>query len=147
MGWNVYWNGGIQVYTTRWCSGHENWGWSPILFVENDFASSLLETESEVTDDYWHRFPLAHCVVEGHYLEIYKETISGGLYYIDNPHKALISAFSIVGNYPELPRTPQKKSGKIVEMFSVDHDMHQALLELVISEYVKFYTISFQYYA
>ena len=72
--------------------------------------------------------------MEGHYLEILKETSNGSLYYIDNAQKVLISAFSIAENYPELPKTLQKKRGKVVEMFIVNHDMHQALSELVISE-------------
>ena len=95
---------------------------------------SLFETESEVTEDCRHRFPLVHRIVEGHYLEILKEISNGSLYYIDNAQKVLISAFSIAENYPELPKTLQKKRGKVVEMFIVNHDMHQALSELVISE-------------
>ena len=97
-------------------------------------TSSLFETETELTDDHRHTFPPAHRVVEGHYLEIYKETNNGSLYYIDNARKTMISAFSIVVNCPELPKTPQKKRGKVVEMFIVDHDMHRALSELAISE-------------
>ena len=72
--------------------------------------------------------------MEGHYLEILKETSNGSLYYIDNAQKVLISAFSIVENCPELPKNLQKKKGKVVEMFIVNHDMHQALSELVISD-------------
>ena len=97
----------------------------PYYFLK--VTSSLFETESEVTDDYQHRFPPAHCIVEGHYLEIYKETNNDGLYYIDNACKTLISASSIVGNCIELPKTLQKKRVKDVKMFIVGHDMHQAL--------------------
>lgn len=71
--------------------------------------------------------------MEGHHLEIYKETNNGSLYYVDNARQALISAFSADGNCPELPKTLQKKRGKVV-LFIVDHDIHQALDELVISE-------------
>ena len=48
--------------------------------------------------------------------------------------RPLISAFSVDGNCPELPKTLQKKRGKAVEMLIVEHDMHQALSVLVISE-------------
>ena len=64
---------------------------------------SPFETKAETTGDYRHTFPLAHRVMEGHCLEIYKETNDGTLYYIDNTRKALISAFCVVGNCPELP--------------------------------------------
>ena len=70
--------------------------------------------------------------MEGHYLEIYNETNDGTLYYINN--KALISVFCVVGNCRELPSTQQKKRRKNVEMFIVNHDIHQALYELAISE-------------
>ena len=97
-------------------------------------VTSLFETESEVTDDYRHTFPPAHRVVEGHYLEIHRETNNGTVYYVDQTRKALISAFCIVGNCPELPTTLQRKCGKNVDMFIVDHDIHQVLSELAISE-------------
>ena len=97
-------------------------------------VTSLFETKAETTDDYQHIFPPAHWVVEGHYLEIYKETNDGTLYYIDNTCKALSSVFCVVGSYPELPLTQQKKLGKNVEMFIVNHDIQQALYELAISE-------------
>ena len=72
--------------------------------------------------------------MEGYNLEIYKETNNGSLYYVDNARQTLISAFSVDGNCPELPKTLQKKRGKAVEMLIVEHDMHQALSVLVISE-------------
>ena len=97
-------------------------------------VTSLFETKAETTDDYRHTFPPAHRVVEGHYLEIYKETNDGTLHYIDNTRKALISAFCAVGNCTELPSTQLKKRGKNVEMFIVNHDIQQALYELAISE-------------
>ena len=45
-------------------------------------VTSLFETKAETTDDYCHTFPPAHWVLEGHYLETYKETNDGTLYYI-----------------------------------------------------------------
>ena len=74
--------------------------------------TSLFETKAETTGNYCHNFPPAHQVVEGYYLEIYEECNEGMLYYIDNTHKALISAFFVTGNSPELPSTQQKKHGK-----------------------------------
>ena len=79
-------------------------------------------------------FPLAHVIVEDHYLEIHKETNNSSLYFLDNARKAIKSAFSIVGNCPELPKTPQMKKGKVAGMLIVDHNMHQALSEFAISE-------------
>lgn len=97
-------------------------------------TSGLFETEKEVTDAYHHTFPPNHRVIEGHYLEIFKETSDGALYYIDFQRKAMISAFCIVGNCPDLPSENHKRRGKDTVMFTVDHDMHQALSEIAISE-------------
>ena len=97
-------------------------------------VTSFFKTKAETRGDYRHTFPPGHRVVEGHDLEIYNENNDGTLYYIDNTRKALISAFCVVGNCPELPSTQQKKRGKNVEMFIVDHDIHKALYELEISE-------------
>ena len=95
---------------------------------------SLFETKAETTDDYRHTFSPAHRIVESHYLEIYKEINDGTLYYIDNTRKALISAFCVFGNCPVLPSTQQKKRRKNIEMFIVNHDIHQVLYELAISK-------------
>ena len=84
--------------------------------------------------DYRHTFPPSHRVAEGHYLEVHREANDGTIYYVDIKRKALISAFCVVGNCPELPSILQKKRGKDVEMFVVDNGMHQALSELVNSE-------------
>ena len=97
---------------------------------------SLFKTESKVTNDYQHSFPPALRIAEGHYVEVYKETNNDSLDYINNARKALISAFSIDGSCPELPETLQKKRGKVVEMFIIDHDMHQALFDLVKSNFI-----------
>jgi len=75
-------------------------------------TSPLFVTEFEMSDDYRHTFPPAHRVIEGHYLEIFKETNCSSLYYINDARKALISAFSIVGNC-QLPTRIQKKGAKI----------------------------------
>ena len=97
-------------------------------------TSGLFETEKEETDAYRHTFPPNHRVIEGHYLEVFKETSDGVLYYIDFQRKAMISAFCIVGNCPDLPSENHKRRGKDTIMFTVDHDMHQALSEIAISE-------------
>ena len=96
--------------------------------------SSPYETDSEVTDDYKHTFPPFQSVVEGNYLEVHKETSNGNIYYIDTKRKALISTFCVVGNCPEPPTITVKKGRKDVEMFLIDHEMHQALCELVNTE-------------
>lgn len=46
----------------------------------------------------------------------------------------MISAFCVVGNCPTPLTRTEKKHGKKVEMFIIDHDLHQALLELVNNE-------------
>ena len=127
-----------EMYMETEASRYIQEGDFAIIKTGDDHAYYLLkltsppyETESEVTDDYKHSFPPFHRVVEGNYLEIYKEITDGNLYYIDTKRKALISAFCVVGNCPTPPTMTVKKRGKDVEMFLVDHDLHQALSELV----------------
>ena len=67
------------------------------------------------------------------YLDQHKDTASGNLYYIDCKHKALIFAFCVVGNCLT-PTITEKKQDKEVEIFLIDHDMHQSLSELVNTE-------------
>ena len=97
-------------------------------------TSSPYETVSEITDDYRHTFPPYHPVVEGNYLEVFKELSDGSLYYVDAKQKAIVSAFCVVGNCSTLPTVTEKKRGKNLEMFLVDYDMHQVLSELVNTE-------------
>ena len=97
-------------------------------------TSAPYELLQQTTDDYKHTFPPFHRVVEGNYLEQHKETSDGSLYYIDYKHTALISAFCVVGNCPMPPTITEEKRGKEVEMFLIDHDMHQTLCELVNAE-------------
>ena len=59
------------------------------------------------------------------YLEQNKEEAGGNLYYIDYKCKALIFTFCIVGNCPTTPILPEKKRSEEVEMFLIDHHMHQ----------------------
>lgn len=54
--------------------------------------------------------------------------------YLDTKRKVMISAFCVVGNCPTPLTRTEKKHGKKVEMFIIDHDLHQALLELVNNE-------------
>ena len=93
-------------------------------------TSPPYETVSEITDDYRHTFPPYHRVVEGNYLEVFKECSDGSLYYVDVKQKAIVSAFCVVGNSPTLPTVTEKKCGKNLEMLLVDYDMHQVLSEL-----------------
>ena len=67
------------------------------------------------------------------YLDQHKEMASGNLYYIDCKHKALIFAFCVVENCLT-PTITEKKQSKEVEIFLIDHDMHQSLSELVNTE-------------
>ena len=97
-------------------------------------SSSPYETSAEEKDDYNHTFPQFHRVVKGNYLEIYKERIDGNLYYVDLKREAIISAYCVVGNCPTPTNITVKQRGKDVDMFLIDHDMHQALSELVNSE-------------
>ena len=57
-------------------------------------------------------------------MEVFEEIHDGHLYYLDTKPKALISAYCVVGNCPTPPTTTVKK-------FIVDHDLNQALSELV----------------
>ena len=75
-------------------------------------TSSPYETVSEITDDYRHTFPPYHRVVEGNYLEVFKECSDGSLYYVDVKQKAIVSGFCVVGNCPTLPTVTKKKYGK-----------------------------------
>ena len=68
-------------------------------------------------------------MVEGNYLEVHKEQASGVSYYVDYKKKALISAFCVVGNCPSLPTSTEKRKGKMMEMFMVNNDMHQILID------------------
>ena len=97
-------------------------------------AFAPFELQEQTTDDYKHTFPPLHCVVEGNYLEKHKETAGCNIYYIYYKHKVLISAFYVVGNCPTPPTITEKKQGKEVEIFLIDHDMHQSLYELVNTE-------------
>ena len=90
-------------------------------------TSSPYDRVSEITDDYRHAFLPYHHVVEGNYLEVFKERSDGSLYYVDVKHKAIVSAFFVIGNSPTLPTVTEKKRGKNLAMFLVDYDMHQVL--------------------
>lgn len=89
------------------------------------------ETKTLVTDDYNHEFPPLHRVVEGHYLEIHSTGKDGDVFYLDQRRTALISAFSVVGNCPELQTSVQKRRGRSEEMFLVSPELHEGLCEIV----------------
>lgn len=44
-------------------------------------SPSPYETESGVTDDYHHKFPPYHHVMEGNYFEVHKESNDGTIFY------------------------------------------------------------------
>ena len=75
-------------------------------------------------------FPPLHHMVEENYLEQYKETGGGNLYYIDYKRKVLISAFCVVGDCPTSTTITEKKRSKVVEMFFIDESIHQSFFEL-----------------
>ena len=89
-------------------------------------------TTESVKDDYGHYISANIKVIEGNYLEIFKETKEGDLYYLDTSKLALISWFSSVGICPEFVEVEQMRRKKIETMFLVTHDMHQLLLEYTI---------------
>ena len=89
-------------------------------------------TTESVKDGYRHNIPANTKVIEGNYLEIFKETKEGHLYYFDTSKLALISWFSVVGICPEFVEVEQMRRKKIETMFLVTHDMHQLLLEYTI---------------
>ena len=97
-------------------------------------TSSPYETVSEITDDYRHTFLPYHRVVEGNYLEVFKECSDCSLYHVDVKQKAIVSAFCVIENCSTLPTVTEKKCGKNIEMFLIDYGMHQVLSELVNTE-------------
>ncbi len=127
-----------EMYMETEASRYIQEGDLAVIKTGDDHAYYLLkltsfpyETEAEVIDDYKHSFPPLNRVVEGNYLEIYKEITDGNVYYIDTKGKAFISVFCVVGNCPTPPTMTVKKRDKDVEMFLVHHDLHQALSQLV----------------
>ena len=77
-----------------------------------------------------HTFPPLDRMLEGNYLEQHKETAGGNLYYIDCKHKVFISAFCVVGDC-QTPPTTEKKRSKELEMFLINHNIHQSFFKLV----------------
>ena len=79
-----------------------------VLCTRNGFPHYLVNlskdpftTAESVKDDYGHYIPANIKVIEGNYLEIFKETKEGDLYYLDTSKLAII-CFSVVGICPEL---------------------------------------------
>ena len=89
-------------------------------------------TSKSVKDDYGYYIPANTKVIEGNYLEIFKETKERDLYYLDTSKLAIISCFSVVGICPEFVEVEQMRRKKIETMFLLAHDMHQLLLEYTI---------------
>ena len=74
-----------------------------VIKTGDDFPYYLLKltcepytTEANEKDDYNHTFPINHKVVKGHYMEVFKETKDGDIYYLDLMKTAIISCFSVV---------------------------------------------------
>ena len=89
-------------------------------------------TSKSVKDDYGYYLPANTKVIEGNYLEIFKETKERDLYYLDTSKLAIVSCFSVVGICPEFVEVEQMRRKKIETMFLLAHDMHQLLLEYTI---------------
>ena len=92
------------------------------------------ETQETITDSYNHKFPPYHRVIEGNYLELHKEQKDSDLYYVDYRKTALISAFAVIRNCPMSEIINEKKNGKLVAMYVISSDIHQALCELVYAD-------------
>ena len=97
-------------------------------------TKDLYETQETVTDSYNHKFPPYHRVIEGNYLELQKEQKDSDLYYVDYHKTAMVSAFAVIGNCPMPEIIHEKKNGKLVEMYVINLDIHQALCELVCTD-------------
>ena len=92
------------------------------------------ETQETITYSYNHKFPPYHRVIEGNYLELHKEQKDSDLYYVDYRKTALISAFAVIRNCPMSEIINEKKNGKLVAMYVISSDIHQALCEHVCAD-------------
>ena len=92
-------------------------------------------TES-VKDDYGHYIPANTKVIEENYLEIFKETKEGDLYYLDTSKLVKISCFDVAGISPEFVEAEQMRRKKIETMFLVTHEMHQLMPEFELFLYL-----------
>ena len=80
-------------------------------------------------DDYRQEFPSNHRVIQGHYLECFREVKEGDIYFVEMKYTAIISSLCVNGVCPDFVTTMKRK---VMEetMFLVDSDLHQALCEL-----------------
>ena len=69
-----------------------------------------------------------------HYLEIFKETKDGDVYYLDDNKTALILYFSVIDICPDLDVVQVKRKGKMVSTNLVNNDIHEALCNLVVKD-------------
>ena len=83
----------------------------PYYLVE--LSKDPFRTTESVKDDYGHYIPANTKVIEGNYLEIFKETKEGDLYYLDTSKCAIISCFSVVGICPEFAEVEQMRCKKL----------------------------------
>ena len=113
-----------------------------VIKTGDDFPYYLLKltcepytTEANEKDDYNHTFPINHKVVKGHYMEVFKETKDGDIYYLDLMKTAIISCFSVVGICPELELIQMKRQEKVLSMSIVNNEIHEALCNLVLKDF------------
>ena len=88
------------------------------------------ETTGTMEDDYRHEFPSNHRVIQGHYLECFREVKEGDIYFVEMKYTAIIFSLCVIGVCPDLDVTTMKRKGMEETMFLVDSDLHQALCEL-----------------
>ena len=90
-------------------------GW---IFILVKLSKDPFTTTESVKDDYGHYIPANTKVIEGNYLEIFKETREGDLYYLDTSKLAIISCFSVAGICPEFVEAEQMRCQKKLKQFS-----------------------------
>ena len=98
------------------------------LYYLGILTSKIYKTEAAEKDDYQHEISASQRVMKYNYLELFRESKDGDIYFIEEKKVALISAYCIAGICPELKPCEEKRQGKWVDMFQVSHDMHQAIL-------------------
>ena len=70
-------------------------------------------------------------MIKGSYLEIFKETRDGDIYYIERNRFALVSSLCVVGVCPDLSEVLHSQRGVEEKILPVDGELYQALCELV----------------
>ena len=80
---------------------------------------------------YNHKSPPYHRVVEDNYLELYKDQKDNDVYYIDYGKIAIISSFAVLEIILDVEIVHEMKYVKLISMYVITSNVHQALCELV----------------